>query len=150
MVKWKFSLQRGLLSAVLLLLPGTASAFQPNAPFEALKEKNRAAWAEQDKQIDQKLAALKEKFGKRPNIIYILADDVGWGELGWQGGGKPFFIYGASFAQQVSGSEPYKNAPYVEHANAQSSFMAMHNAHVARLLETLKKEGIAENTLVVW
>jgi len=28
--------------------------------------------------------------------------------------------------------------------------MAMHNAHVARLLDTLKKKGIAENTLVVW
>ena len=24
----------------------------------------------------------------KPNIIYILGDDVGWGELGWQGGGK--------------------------------------------------------------
>jgi arylsulfatase A-like enzyme len=77
----------GLLAA-LLGLPGTASAFQPDAPFEALKEKNGAAWAEQDRQIDEKLAALKEKFGKRPNIIYILTDDVGWGELGWQGGGK--------------------------------------------------------------
>jgi len=28
------------------------------------------------------------KFGKKPNITYILADDVGWGEMGWQGGGK--------------------------------------------------------------
>ena len=35
-----------------------------------------------------KLASLEETFGKKPNIIYILADDVGWGELGWQGGGK--------------------------------------------------------------
>jgi len=34
------------------------------------------------------LAALEKKFGKKPNIIYILADDVGWGEMGWQGGGK--------------------------------------------------------------
>jgi arylsulfatase A-like enzyme len=65
-------------------------------------------------------------------------------------GDKPFFIYWASFAQQVSGSEEYKDAPFVDHANAQSSFTAMHNAHVARLLDTLKKEGIAENTLVVW
>ena len=341
----------GLL-AVLLGLPGPASALQPDAPFEALKAKNEASWAEQDKTIDEKLAALralKEKFGKRPNIIYILTDDVGWGELGWQGGGKhrgtpsaeldrmaaegmrfwsaysepsctpsrvaintgrhpvrtgltavlwpgateglapeevtiaevlsdagydtamwgkwhmgdlpehapenqgydyayyglfngaadgwptasnfyernmpqpvtpawydypgkdkykdatgidldvagyvgekgkgrkpiegvagilgekrqeafenesinqivdyiekeakgdkPFFIYWASFAQQVSGSEEYKNAPFVDQQNAQASFMAMHNAHVARLLDTLRKEGIAENTLVVW
>ena len=63
---------------------------------------------------------------------------------------KPFFIYWASFAQQVSGSQEYKNAPFVDRANAQSSFMVMHNAHVRQLLETLRQEGIAENTLVVW
>ena len=28
------------------------------------------------------------KFKKKPNIIYILSDDIGFGELGWQGGGK--------------------------------------------------------------
>ena len=32
--------------------------------------------------------AKESKFGKKPNIIYILADDIGWGEMGWQGGGK--------------------------------------------------------------
>ena len=63
---------------------------------------------------------------------------------------KPFFIYWASFAQQIKGSEEYKDAPFVDRANAQSSFMAMHNAHVAHLLDTLRKQGIAENTLVVW
>ena len=346
---WKHPIQSGLLAALLLAIPGTAAALQPDAPFEAFRAKNAEAWAEQDKTIDAKLDALQEKFGKRPNIIYILTDDVGWGELGWQGGGKhrgtpsaeldkmayegirfwaaysepsctpsriaintgrhpvrtgltavlwpgseeglaleevtiaevlsdagydtamwgkwhmgelpehapenqgydyayyglfngapdawptasdfyknnmpqstmptfydypgnekykevtdielsiaayvgekgkgrkpiegaagilgderqeafekesidqivdyvsdkakgdkPFFIYWASFAQQINGSEEYKDAPFVDRANAQSSFMAMHNAHVARLLDTLRKEGIAENTLVVW
>ena len=28
--------------------------------------------------------------------------------------------------------------------------MMLHNKHVQSLLDTLKKEGIAENTLVVW
>lgn len=337
------------LAASLLPLPYTASALQPDAPFLVLKEKQGAAWSAEDKQIDDKLAALRKKFGKRPNIIYILTDDVGWGELGWQGGGKhrgtpsaqldklayegmrfwsaysepsctpsrvaintgrhpartgltavlwpgakeglaaeevtiaqvlsdagyhtamwgkwhmgdlpehspenhgydysyyglfngaadgwpmasefyannmpqpttpawfdfpgnekykeitgidlsvsgyvgekgkgrkpieglagilgekrqeafekesikqitayvsdkaksdkPFFIYWASYAQQVSGSQEYKNEPFVDHANAQSSFMAMHNAHIRQLLDTLKDQGIAENTLVVW
>lgn len=345
----KHSIQNWLLVAVLFAIPSSAWAFQPDAPFQVLQEKRGAAWSKEDKQIDEKLAALKEKFGKRPNIIYILTDDVGWGELGWQGGGKhrgtpsaeldrmayegmrfwaaysepsctpsriaintgrhpvrtgltsvlwpgskeglapaevtiaevlsdagydtamwgkwhmgedekyapenqgydyayyglfngapdawpvasefyeknipqstkpvfydfpgneryeeitgidlsiagyvgekgkgrkpiegvagivgekrqeafeeqsidqivgyvrdkaegdkPFFIYWASFAQQISGSEAFKDAPFVDRANAQSSFMAMHNAHVARLLETLREEGIAENTLVVW
>ena len=48
------------------------------------------------------------------------------------------------------GSAAFKDAPHVDHANAQGSFMAMHNDHIRQLLETLKGEGIAENTLVVW
>ena len=61
---------------------------QFDAPFLEFKKKNKGKWAAEDKKINRKLAALEKKFGKKPNIIYILADDVGWGELGWQGGGK--------------------------------------------------------------
>ena len=349
MRSWNLSVHSVLVTALILASSGTATAFQPDAPFQALQKSRGAAWSEDNNRIDGKLAALKKRFGKRPNIIYILTDDVGWGELGWQGGGKhrgtpsaeldrmafegmrfwsaysepsctpsrvaintgrhpvrtgltavlwpgateglsadevtiaevlseagyhtamwgkwhmgdlpehapenqgydyayyglfngaadawpgaskfyeenipqpttpafydfpgtekykeitgidlsiggyvgekgkgrkpiegvagilgekreeafekesikqilnyirdnansekPFFIYWASYAQQISGSEEYKNAPFVDHANAQASFMAMHNSHVARLLDTLKKERIAENTLVVW
>jgi arylsulfatase len=40
-------------------------------------------WATEDKQIDAQLAALREKNGgKPPNIVYILIDDVGFGEFG--------------------------------------------------------------------
>ena len=76
------------MAVLVLALPDNVQAAQFDAAYNALAKKNAAKWAEQDKQIDQKLAALKKKFGKRPNIIYILSDDVGWGELGWQGGGK--------------------------------------------------------------
>ncbi len=76
------------LAVLVLALPDNLQAAQFDAAYNALAKKNAAKWAEEDKQIDQKLAALKKKFGKRPNIIYILSDDVGWGELGWQGGGK--------------------------------------------------------------
>jgi hypothetical protein len=31
----------------------------------------------QDKETEAKLAALEKKFGKKPNIIYILVDDIG-------------------------------------------------------------------------
>lgn len=31
---------------------------------------------------------LRKQFGKRPNITNILTNDIGWGELGWQGGGR--------------------------------------------------------------
>jgi arylsulfatase len=65
-----------------------ASAIEPDGPFLAHQERNTSAWAKQDTAINQKLAALEARFGKKPNIIYILTDDIGWGELGWQGGGK--------------------------------------------------------------
>ena len=61
---------------------------QFDAPFLKLQQKNKAKWAAEDREINKKLAALERKFGKKPNIIYVLTDDVGWGELGWQGGGK--------------------------------------------------------------
>ena len=328
-------------------LPCTVWAAQFDAPFYELQKRKQKEWAEEDKEIDKKLTALREKFGKRPNIIYILTDDVGWGELGWQGGGKhrgtptpeldkmafegmrfwsayaepsctpsriaintgrhpvrtgllsvlwpgqteglsgeevtiaellskagyhtamwgkwhlgelpehapemqgydyayyglfngapdawpesaalfdqptpfkspfydfpgndkykemtgidlsvagyigekgkgrkpipavagklslkrqdafekesirqildyvtdkaksdkPFFIYWATYTQQITGSEDYQDAPHVDRANAQASMMLQHNEHVRSLLDTLKKEGIAENTLVVW
>ena len=36
----------------------------------------------------KKLNELEKKFNKKPNIIFILSDDVGWGELGSYLGGK--------------------------------------------------------------
>jgi len=83
----KYTCVISLLCAILFSSP-RASAIEPDGPFLAHQERNAAAWAEQDTAINQKLAALEARFGKKPNIIYILTDDIGWGELGWQGGGK--------------------------------------------------------------
>ena len=75
---------------VLLLGPLASSSFalQPDGPFLAYKERKASEWAKDDEQIAAKLDGLQKRFGKRPNIIYILTDDIGWGELGWQGGGR--------------------------------------------------------------
>jgi arylsulfatase len=70
-----------------IVLPNTR-AYQPDGPHSTHAERNAAQWAAEDRRIDEKLAALEKRFGKKPNIVYILADDVGWGEMGWQGGGK--------------------------------------------------------------
>jgi arylsulfatase len=35
----------------------------------------------------QKLAELEKKFGKKPNILIFLMDDVGWMDPGFNGGG---------------------------------------------------------------
>jgi len=79
-----------LLSIFLssLLFASFSLAYQGDAPHEKAKLENAKAWAKQDKDINARLAKLEKRFGKKPNIIYILGDDVGWGELGSYLGGK--------------------------------------------------------------
>ena len=42
----------------------------------------------QAKEVKTKLEALEKKFGRKPNILVFLMDDVGWGDPGAFGGGK--------------------------------------------------------------
>jgi arylsulfatase len=63
---------------------------------------------------------------------------------------KPFFIYWASYALQITGSKEHQKDPGVDKVNAQASMMVLHNKHVESVLDTLKELNIAENTLVVW
>ncbi len=42
---------------------------------------------EQDKVVVAKLAALEKKSGKKPNILWIVVDDMGYGDPGCYGGG---------------------------------------------------------------
>jgi arylsulfatase len=44
--------------------------------------------ADQDSEAAAKLARARERFGTPPNIVMILLDDVGWGDLGAFGGGE--------------------------------------------------------------
>lgn len=54
-----------------------------DAEHYILLEQHGKQWAAEDKQIDAKLAEIqKQNGGKRPNIFYILVDDVGFGEMG--------------------------------------------------------------------
>lgn len=72
---------------VFTALPSVGIAQQFDAPYYEFQKKHGANWAKEDRTIDAKLAALEKKFGKKPNIIYILVDDIGHGEIGVQGGG---------------------------------------------------------------
>ena len=48
-----------------------------------MQDQYKDAWAKEDKQIDDRLAALREQNGgKRPNIVFVLIDDVSFGQMG--------------------------------------------------------------------
>ena len=54
-----------------------------DAEYYIIEAQNGKKWAADDKEIDKKLADIRNKNGgKPPNIVYILLDDVGFGEIG--------------------------------------------------------------------
>ena len=67
---------------LVVVSPQVASAVQQDAEYYVQEKRFGEQWAAEDKQVREKLAALEKKFGKKPNVIYILADDTGYTELG--------------------------------------------------------------------
>ena len=54
-----------------------------DSEYYILETQNGERWAADDKSIDAKLEEFrKTNNGKPPNIIYILIDDIGFGDLG--------------------------------------------------------------------
>jgi arylsulfatase len=54
-----------------------------DAEYYILEAQNAEKWAADDKEVDRKLAEFRKKNGgKPPNILYILIDDIGFGDLG--------------------------------------------------------------------
>jgi arylsulfatase len=69
----------------LLLLSFAAAAVElvHDADYYVLKAQNAEKWAKDDKAVDKDLADFrKQNGGKPPNIIYILIDDMGFGDMG--------------------------------------------------------------------
>ena len=69
-----------------LLATGVANAEEAiihDAEYAIIEAQNGEAWAADNKAIDKKLAELRAmNGGKPPNIVYVLLDDVGFGEIG--------------------------------------------------------------------
>jgi len=54
-----------------------------DAEHYILEAQHGKKWAAEDKEIDKKLAGIRKKNGgKPPNFVYILLDDLGFGEIG--------------------------------------------------------------------
>jgi arylsulfatase len=73
------------LIAGLFALASCANAEEiiHDAEYYILEAQNGKQWAKDDKAVDKKLEKFRKKNGgKPPNIIYILLDDVGFGEIG--------------------------------------------------------------------
>jgi len=70
---------------VLVAVPGMVSAAEiiRDAEYYVLEAQNAERWAADDEAVDKKLAEFREKNGGQPpNVLYILIDDIGFGDLG--------------------------------------------------------------------
>ena len=71
----------GTLVSTLVLF--AQSQIAHDSEYYVLEAQNGEKWAKDDKSVDKKLAEFKKKNGgKSPNIVYILIDDIGYGDLG--------------------------------------------------------------------
>lgn len=72
-----------VLVGVLIMTPAFSAEIIHDGEFNFVKAQHQEAWAQQDKKIDARLADIRKgQDGKRPNILYILVDDVGFGDFG--------------------------------------------------------------------
>ena len=78
------------LAVMLVLVTGFATTgwAQPSGPniihdaeYYVLEAQNSERWAAEDKDLDARLSALRQKHGQPPNIVYVLWDDTTFGDF---------------------------------------------------------------------
>jgi arylsulfatase len=77
-------MKRVLISFLLVLLATPqvhGDEIVHDAEFYVLEAQHGEKWGAEDKQLDAKLTALREKYGKPPNIIHVMWDDTALGEI---------------------------------------------------------------------
>ena len=70
-------------------MPGPALSQEKSAgkivhdsEYYILEAQHAKQWADEDGELDKKLAELKEKYGTPPNIVHIMWDDTAYGDVG--------------------------------------------------------------------
>ena len=62
---------------------GAQNRIVHDAEYGILRSQHGERWAAEDTEVEQMLADIRKKNGnKRPNILYVLIDDVGFGQMG--------------------------------------------------------------------
>jgi arylsulfatase len=87
MNKTKFFFSVVVIPMLVLSLAANTMAEDPagiihDAEYYVLEAQHGEKWAKEDKELDQKLAELKKKYGRPPNIIHIMWDDTAYGDVG--------------------------------------------------------------------
>ncbi len=59
-----------------------AAGIVHDAEYYILEAQNGKKWAAEDKALDARLAELKKKHGRPPNLIHIMWDDTAFGDVG--------------------------------------------------------------------
>ena len=68
---------------VMTTVAANAQEIAHDSEYYVLQAQHAEQWAADDSAVDAKLAAFREgNGGKPPNILYILIDDIGFGDLG--------------------------------------------------------------------
>jgi len=78
-------LRTALICCLFLVGSGVATLAADivhDAEYYILEAQNGDRWAAEDKELDQKLAELRERFGQPPNLIHIMWDDTAFGDVG--------------------------------------------------------------------
>ncbi len=84
MRRWQAVMAFGLVALTTSL--GAAQAqvgkIVQDAEYYVLEAQNGENWATEDVEIDKKLAELRKKHGRPPNLIHIMWDDTAYGDVG--------------------------------------------------------------------
>ena len=72
-----------MILAAAITTPAMSGEVIHDAEYQILERQHGERWKAEDKTIDAKLAEIRQRNGgKPPNIVYILLDDIGFGEVG--------------------------------------------------------------------